>query len=83
MTLQTSQQKMCFALNNPIRCWIIELLKSNSALSSHDLSNLLHISLGKCHYHLDNLTDLVKQDHENRYFLSKEGLKAFHLLVQT
>jgi Mn-dependent DtxR family transcriptional regulator len=82
MSLQESQMKLCLALKNPLRCWMIELLKSHRALSSSDLANLLNISLGRCHYHLDNLTGLVKQDKEKRYFLSDEGIRAFQLLVQ-
>jgi RNA:NAD 2'-phosphotransferase (TPT1/KptA family) len=38
--------------------------------------------LGRCCYHLDNLTGLVKQDKEKRYFLSEEGIRAFQLLVR-
>jgi predicted transcriptional regulator len=83
MTLQESQLKMFLALKNPLRCWIIELLKSHRALTSSELASLLHISLGRCYYHLDNLTGLVKQDKEKRYFLSEEGIKAFQLLSQT
>ena len=83
MTLQESQEKMYFALKNPLRCWIIGLLKSHRALSSSDLASLLHISLARCYYHLDNLTGLVKQDEDKRYFLSEEGIRAFQLLNQT
>ncbi len=83
MNLQERKGKIYFALNNPLRCWIIELLKSNGALSSSDLSSLLHISLARCYYHLDNLTGLVKQDEEQRYFLSDEGIRAFQLLVES
>ncbi|MCW4017014.1 MAG: helix-turn-helix domain-containing protein [Candidatus Bathyarchaeota archaeon] len=82
MTLQINQQQICLALNNPLRCWIIELLQSHSALSSTDLASLLHISLGKCHYHLDNLDGLIKQDNEKRYFLTEEGKRAFQLLIK-
>ena len=82
MNLQETQGKMYFALSNPLRCWIIELLKSNRAISSSDLARILHISLGRCYYHLDNLTGLVKQDKEQRYFLSEEGIIAFQLLVE-
>jgi predicted transcriptional regulator len=82
MTLQENQLKLCLALKNPLRCWIIELLKSHNALTPSDLANLLNISLGRCCYHLDNLTGLVKQDKEKRYFLSEEGIRAFQLLVR-
>ena len=83
MSLQEIQLKMHFALKNPLRCWIIELLKSHRALSSSDLAGLLHISLGRCYYHLDNLAGLVEQDQEKRYSLTKEGTRAFHLLIDT
>ena len=81
MNLQERQGKICFALTNPLRCLIIELLKSYGALCSSDLTSLLHISLGRCHYHFENLTGLVKKDNEQRYLLSEEGMRAFHLLV--
>jgi len=82
VNLQEKQGKIFFALNNPLRCWIIELLKSQGALSSANLASLLHISLGRCYYHLENLTDLVMQDEECRYILSEEGIRAFQLLVE-
>ncbi len=81
VNLQGSQGKIYFALMNPLRCWIIELLKARGALNSSDLASILNISLGRCYYHLDNLTDLVKQDKEQQYFLSDEGIKAHQLLV--
>ena len=80
ITLLKSQEKISFALNNPLRCWIIELLKSHRALSSSELASLLHISLIRCYYHLDNLSDLVNQDKEKRYILSKRGIKAYELI---
>ncbi len=82
MLLQGSQEKMFFVLKNPLRCWIIRLLKSHGTLDSSDIASLLHMSLSRCHYHLDNMTALVERDEENRFFLSKEGLRAFQLLGQ-
>ena len=83
VTLQECQEKIYFALKNPLRCWIIGLLKSHRALSSSDLASLLHVSLSRCHYHLDNLNGLIEQDKENRYFLSEEGIKAFQLISRS
>ena len=80
MNLQGSQGKIIFALKHPLRCWIIELLKVNGALNSSELSNLLNISLSRCFYHLDNLTDLLKQDKKQRYILSEKGITAHKLL---
>jgi len=80
MSAYSNQVNLHFALKNSLRCWIIELLKSNKALSSSELANLLHINLARCCYHLDNLGVLVEQDNENRYFLSNEGLKASKIL---
>ena len=82
MTMQKSQEKIHLALKSPLRCWIIELLKSHKTINLSDLATLLHISLGRCYYHLDHLTGLVKQDKEKRYFLSEKGIRAFHLLVE-
>jgi predicted transcriptional regulator len=80
MAFYGNQLSLQFALNNPLRCWIIELLKSNGALSSSELANLLRISLARCCYHLDNLIGLVEKDNKNRYFLSNKGLQASKIL---
>jgi hypothetical protein len=80
---QRNREKLYFALNNPLRCWIIGLLKSYKALSSSDLAKILHVNLSRCHYHLENLNDLVAQDKENRYYLSEEGIQAAQLLNRT
>ena len=82
MTFHENQVNLYFALKNPIRCWIIQLLNSNKGYSSSDLAQLLHINLSRCCYHLDNLSCLVKQDDENRYFLSIKGIRAFEILRQ-
>ena len=83
MTLQVSHEKICFALNSPLRCWIIQLLKSHKTLSPSDLASLMHISLNRCYYHLENLEGLIKKDKQNRYILTEEGIRAFHLLAET
>lgn len=75
-----NQIKTYLALNNPLRCLIIDLLKSHKCLTSSEIAEILHINLSKCIYHLQNLSDLVQQDKQNRYFLSNEGKKAFQLL---
>jgi predicted transcriptional regulator len=80
MAFYPNQLTLHFALKNPLRCWIIELLESNEALTSSELAYLLHISLARCCYHLDNLSGLVEQDNKNRYFLNNEGLKASEML---
>ena len=82
MILEVIGEQISFVLNNPLRCWIIALLKSHRALSSSDLASLLHISLGRCYYHLENLAGLIKQDNQNRYILTEEGLRIFHLLAE-
>jgi hypothetical protein len=81
VNLWERQRSIYFAFNNPLRCWIIGLLMSHRRLSSTELAGLLRINLTRCHYHLENLTSFVKQDIEKQYFLSEEGIKAFHFLV--
>ena len=83
VNLQEMQGNLYFALKNPLRCWIIELLKTHGALNLPDLASLLNVSLNRCYYHLDNLSGLVKQDKEQRYLLSDEGIKAFQLLFES
>ena len=82
VNLQEKEEKTYFALNNPLRSWIIELLQSYKALTLSDLAGFLHISLGRCCYHLDNLNGLVKQDKQQRYFLSDDGLQAYNSFVE-
>jgi len=81
MNLHENQGKFYFALKHPLRCCIVELLKANGALDSSELSSLLNINIGRCIYHLDNLTDLIKKDEKQRYLLSEKGLSAYKLLV--
>lgn len=80
VTFFENQLKTQLAINNPLRRLIIDLLKSHRSLSSSDLAQILHISVTRCVYHLENLKDLVSQDNQNRYFLSDEGKKAYQLL---
>lgn len=80
MTFHESQFNIYFALKNPIRWCIIELLTVNKSLIPSDLASQLNISLGRCCYHLDSLGGLVEKDNKNRYFLSKQGLRAVQLL---
>ena len=82
MNLQKSQGKIYLALKNPLRCWIVELLKAYGALNLSELASLLNISLGRCYYHLDNLNGLILQNKEQRYFLSDEGIRAFQLIIR-
>jgi len=82
MKLSGTQGNLIFALNHPIRRSIIEILNPNRALNSTELSSLLNISLCRCFYHLDNLTDLIKQDKKQRILLSEKGINAYNLLHQ-
>ena len=82
MNLKGNQGKLYFALKNPLRCCIVELLMANGALNSSELSNLLSINICRCVYHLDNLNDLIKKDKNQRYLLSDKGRTAYKFLLR-
>lgn len=83
MSLENSSQIIIFALNHPLRRWIIELLEDRGTLNCAELKGLLNISLGRLCYHLDNLVGLVEQDRNQRYMLSGEGKRAYRLLMRS
>ncbi len=73
--------KIYHALNHPLRREIIMLLGSKGSLSSTELKRILNIGSGKLYYHLENLGGLIEQDEKKRYRLSKEGIRAYALLL--
>ena len=75
-----NSQIIYFALNHPIRRWIIELLEACGTLSCSELKSILNISLGRLCYHLDNLMGLIEQDKNQQYILSRDGKRAYRLL---
>lgn len=81
MNSQGSQGKLYFALNHPLRYSIIEILMANGALKSTEISDVLNISLGRCVYHLDNLSDFIKRDKKQCYKLSEKGIRAHKLFL--
>ena len=77
LTFYENQVKIYLSLHNPLRCLIIDLLKSHRCLTSSEIADMLHINLNKCIYHLQNLNDLVQKDNQNRYSLTNKGKKIF------
>lgn len=83
MSLENSSQIIIFALNHPLRRWIIELLADHRTLNCTELKGLLNISPGRLSYHLENLVGLVEQDKNQRYMLSGKGKRAYRLLMRS
>ena len=83
MSLENSSQIIIFALNHPLRRWIIELLADHRTLYCTELKSILNISLGRLSYHLENLVGLVEKDENQRYILSREGKRAYRLLMRS
>ena len=81
VSLEKSSETICFALNHPLRRWIIELLESRESLSRSELKNILNINPGRLCYHLENLVGLIEKDEHQQYILSVEGKRAHRLLV--
>lgn len=81
VNLQRRQRRIYHALNHPLRRRIVELLEAHEALGSSELKGFLNIGPGKLYYHLENLGNLIEQDEERRYRLSKEGKEAYQLLI--
>jgi hypothetical protein len=81
VSAKKSSEKICLALNHPLRRWIIELLEARGTLSGSELMSLLNISLGRLYFHLENLVRLIEKDENQQYMLSMEGKRAYQLLI--
>lgn len=77
------KRKIYHALNHPLRQEIVELLMIHGVLSASELKDRLNIGPGKLYYHLENLGNLIEQTEQRKYRLSKEGEKAYKLLVSS
>jgi len=69
-------------LGHPARKRIIELLGSKGVTSITELRAETGLPVGTLYYHLDVLKDLIVQDEERKYHLSKEGQKVYDSLVK-
>ena len=80
MVFQGSQVLLHLVLKNPLRCLILRLLESHGNLSSFELASLLHVNLGRCCYHLENMGLFISKDLNEHYSLSENGKKAIKFL---
>ncbi|MEM3403360.1 MAG: helix-turn-helix domain-containing protein [Nitrososphaeria archaeon] len=69
-------------LGHPARKRIIELLGSKEVVSITELRAETGLPVGTLYYHLDVLKDLIVQDEERKYHLSREGRKIYESLVK-
>ncbi len=60
-------------IGHPGRKRIAELLGAKEKMSLTELRAETGLPVGTMYYHLDVLKDLVVQDNERKYLLSKEG----------
>lgn len=68
-------------LGHPSRKRIVELLGTKEKMSLTELRIKTGLPVGTMYYHLDVLKDLVIQDDERKYLLSKQGKKVFTSLI--
>jgi DNA-binding transcriptional ArsR family regulator len=64
-------------VGHPARKRIVELLGAKEKMSLTELRAETGLPVGTMYYHLDVLKDLVVQDNERKYLLSKQGRKIF------
>jgi len=68
-------------LGHPARKRIVELLEAKEKMSLTELRAETGLPVGMMYYHLDVLKELVVQDNERKYLLSKQGRKVFTSLA--
>jgi len=70
-------------LGHPLRRNIIKIIGETGSASFTDLKSNLKISVGTLYYNIDLMEGLVTQDESKRYFLTRRGKIAYHLLVES
>jgi DNA-binding transcriptional ArsR family regulator len=70
-------------LSNPHRRRIIEIIGAEGKTSFTELNKDLQMSIGALYHHLDALGDLITQDDQHKYILTRRGKLAFKLLNET
>lgn len=68
------------ALGHPLRRDIIKYLGEHGKASFTELKRNLKVSVGTLYYNLDQLKDLVTQDPDKKYVLTKRGQVAYNLM---
>ncbi|MEM0118318.1 MAG: helix-turn-helix domain-containing protein [Conexivisphaerales archaeon] len=69
-------------LGHPVRKRLIELLGEKQSLSFSQLREETGLPVGTLYYHLDVLSDLISQNHDKKYTLTKEGIKFYSDMAQ-
>lgn len=80
-TNQTEDHDIHKALSHPTRIEILHLIgESFDGTTYSDLSQTLDLETGTLYHHLKLLSQLVKQDDEKRYNLTRDGHRALRML---
>jgi hypothetical protein len=69
-------------LGHPVRKRLVELLGEKQSLSFSQLREETGLPVGTLYYHLDVLSDLIAQNHDKKYELTKEGVKFYTEMAQ-
>src|SRR5579884_3075857 len=69
-------------LGHPVRKRLIELLGEKQSLSFSQLREETGLPVGTLYYHLDVLSDLIAQNHDKKYGLTKDGVKFYTEMAQ-
>jgi len=69
-------------LRDPARRKIIEILGAQEKIGFKELREALGLGVGTVYYHLDMLSDFVKQDKQRKYMLSDRGHTLYRILKE-
>ncbi|MCG3252284.1 MAG: helix-turn-helix transcriptional regulator [Candidatus Heimdallarchaeota archaeon] len=82
MSDEVDHESLLFdVLANPIRRKIIEEVAANEKLSYKELVRITQLKSGPLYHHLHKLENLLIQDDEKQYYLTKDGERAVKLLA--
>ena len=79
----TKEASVYKILSNISRRKIIEMIGSEGKTSFTKLKKELKISVGALYHHIDALGDIITQDDQHRYMLTRQGKLVFKLLNET
>jgi hypothetical protein len=70
-------------LSNPHRRRIIEMIGPEGKTSFTELRKDLGMSVGALYHHIDALGDLITQDYQHKYVLTRQGKQVYKLMIET
>ncbi len=69
-------------LRDPARRKIVEILGNQGKIGFKELKQILGLGVGTVYYHLDMLSDFLKQDKQRKYLLNDRGRLLYRSLKQ-